>query len=109
MPPHLKLLKVYLQISKFPSDEQITKTVVLFHDESTFQANDDQLKFWGTKDITILRPKSKSAWIMVSDFIEEHNGYFRLMDDEYERFKESHPRIKRQARTYLEYGENKEG
>ena len=92
-----------------PSDERIAKTVVIFHDESTFQANDDQLKFWGTKDMTILRPKSKGAGIMVSDFIDEHNGYLRLSDDEYEQFKESHPGIKRQARAYLEYGENKEG
>ena len=59
--------------------------------------------------MTILRPKSKGAGIMVSDFIDEHNGYLRLSDDEYEHFKESHPGIKRQARAYLEYVENKEG
>ena len=58
-----------------PPDKQIAKTVVIFHDESTFQANDDQTTFWGAKDMTILRPKSKGASIMVSDFIEEHNGY----------------------------------
>ena len=57
-----------------PPDEQIAKTVVIFHDESTFQANDDQTTFWGAKDMTILRPKSNGG-IMVSDFIEEHNGY----------------------------------
>ena len=91
------------------SEERIAKTVVLFHDESTFQANDDQLKFWGTKDMIFLRPKSKGAGIMVSDFIDEHNGYLRLTDDEYERAKASHPGIKRQARSFLEYGENKEG
>ena len=61
-----------------PPDEQIVKTVVIFHDESTFQANDDQTTFWGAKDMTILRPKSKGAGTMVSDFIEEHNGYLRL-------------------------------
>ena len=37
--------------------------------------------------MTILRPKSKGAGIMVSDFIEEHNGYLHLSDEEYERSK----------------------
>ena len=44
-----------------PSEERITKTIVIIHDESTFQANNDQLKFWGTKDMTLLGPKSKGA------------------------------------------------
>ena len=92
-----------------PSDEQVAKTVVIFHDESTFQANDDQTTFWGAKYIIFLRPKSKGAGIMVSDFIDEHNGYLRLCDEEYERSKTCHPGIKIYARKYLEYGENKEG
>ena len=54
-----------------PSDEQVAKTVVIFHDESTFQANDDKTTFWGAKDIIFLRPKSKGAGIMVSDFIDK--------------------------------------
>ena len=92
-----------------PSDEKIAKSVVIFHDESTFQANDDQSTFWGAKDMTILRPKSKGAGIMVSDFIEEHNGYLHLSDEEYERSKQTFPRLKKYARSFLEYGENKEG
>ena len=32
-----------------PSQEVIDKTVIFFHDESTFQSNDDQGTFWGTK------------------------------------------------------------
>ena len=92
-----------------PSDEQVAKTVIIFHDESTFQANDDQTTFWGAKDIIFLRSKSKGAGIMVSDFIDEHNGYLRLCDEEYERSNTCHPGIKIYARKYLEYGENKEG
>ena len=46
---------------------------------------------------------------MVSDFIEEKNGYLQLTDAEYEQAKQSHPNIKRQARVFLEYSENKEG
>ena len=53
-----------------PSDDQIAKTVVIFHDESTFQANDDQTKFLGAKDMVFLRPKSRGVGIMVSDFID---------------------------------------
>ena len=30
-----------------------------------------------------MRPKSKGAGIMVSDFIDEHNGYLQLMNEEY--------------------------
>ena len=92
-----------------PSADKISKTVVIFHDESTFQANDDQRTFWGTKDMQILKPKSRGAGIMVSDFIEEHNGYLRLTDEEFEEAKKSNPRLKKQARAFLEYGENKEG
>ena len=58
-----------------PSDDRISKTIVFFHEESTFQSNDDQTTFWGTRDMTFLRPKSKGDGIMVSDFIDEQNGY----------------------------------
>ena len=75
-----------------PSDEQIAKTVVIFHGESTFQANDDQMAFLGAKDMTFLRLKGKGAG-MVSDFIDEHNGYLKLTDEEYERSKTAHPGI----------------
>ena len=92
-----------------PSADQISKTVVIFHDESTFQANEGQTFFWGTKDMHLLRPKGKGAGIMVSDFIDEHNGYLRLTDEEFTQGLQRHPDIKRQARVFLEYGENKEG
>ena len=59
--------------------------------------------------MTFLRPKCKGAGIMVSDFIEEKNGYLKLTDAQYELAKHSHPNIKRQARAFLEYEENKEG
>ena len=45
---------------------------------------DDRSTFRGDKDMTILRPKSKCAGMMVSDFIEEKNGYLQLTDEEYE-------------------------
>lgn len=54
-----------------------TKNIVIFHDESTFNANDNQTIQWGTQDMKagMLRPKSKGSGIMVSDFIDETTGY----------------------------------
>ena len=92
-----------------PSSEIIDKTVIFFHDESTFQSNDDQSTFWGEKGTTIMRPKSKGAGIMVSDFIDEKNGYLGLTQEEYDQAKESDPNIWIEARAFLEYGENREG
>ena len=83
-----------------PSADQISKTVVIFHDESTFQANEGQTFFWGTKDMHLLRPKGKGTGIMVSDFIDEHNGYLRLTDEEFTQGLQKHPDLKRQARVF---------
>ena len=57
-----------------PLPEVAEKTVIMFHDESTFQSNEDQPTLWAEKGTTVMRPKSKGAGIMVSDFIDEHNG-----------------------------------
>lgn len=53
-----------------PPPEAAEKTLVLFHDESTFQANDDQPTLWAEKGTTVIRPKSKGSGIMVSDFVD---------------------------------------
>ena len=58
------------------------------HDESTFHANCDQSYFWGDESTNLLRQKSLGAAIMVSDFIDEVNGFMRDETD--------------QARVYLE-------
>ena len=92
-----------------PSQETFDKTVIFFHDESTFQSNDDQSTFWGEKGTAIMRPKGKGAGIMVSDFIDEKNGFLRLTQEEYDQAKQSNPNIWMEARTLLEYGENREG
>ena len=46
---------------------------------------------------------------MVSDFIDERNGYLQLSDEEYSRAKEKDPTIRKHAHHLLEYGESKEG
>ena len=92
-----------------PTNERRAKTVVFFHDESTFMSNEDQSMQWGMKGEKMMKPKSKGAGIMVSDFIDEHNGFLALSDTEYEAAKSSNPRIHKYARAFLEYGESKEG
>ena len=58
-----------------PTADRRSKTVYFFHDESTFHSNDDQTLKWGIKGEKIMKHKSKGAGIMVSDFIDDHNGF----------------------------------
>ena len=92
-----------------PSCEVREKTVIIFHDESTFNANDDQTTQWGVKGEGMLRPKSKGSGIMVSDFIDERNGFLALTDEEYEEANKHDITITQRARETLEYGESREG
>ena len=70
-----------------PLQYQRDRTIIFFHDESTFSANDDQNIMWVVKGQKVIKPKCKGAGIMVSDFIEEKND----------------------AREFLEYGEGMDG
>ena len=89
--------------------EQVEKNIVIFHDESTFQANDDETWIWGEKGQHVLKPKSRGSGIMVSDFIDEKNGYLKLTDNEFQRAKAMHPDLRHQAQEFLEYGKEHEG
>ena len=91
------------------STETREKTVVFFHDESTFMANEGQTTMWGKKGEHILSPKSKGSGIMVSDFVDERCGYLSLTDDEFSLACLTNPNIRKQARQFLEYGESREG
>ena len=92
------------------SDSSIVeKTIVIFHDESTFQAIDDQPTIWAEPGTVVMRPKSKGSGIMVSDFIEERGGYLHLTDEEFERAKQTNTTIRKYGRQLLEYGEAREG
>ena len=83
----------------FPKDierltaERRSKLVVIFHDESTFQSNDDQTLQWGLKCSRMIRPKSRGAGIMVSDFIDEHSGFLAFSNEEYEHAKRVYPNL----------------
>ena len=46
---------------------------------------------------------------MVSDFIEEHNGYLKLTDAEYEEDRSSLPGLWKEAQYILKYGADNQG
>ena len=52
---------LFQMILECPSHEVIDRTLIFFHDESTFQSNDDQGTFWGTKGTVIMKPKGKGS------------------------------------------------
>ena len=85
-----------------PTHERHAKTVGFFHDESTFMSNEDQPTQWGMKGEKMMKPKSKGAGIMVSDFIDEYNGFLALSDEEYDRAKVSNPCLRKYARKFRE-------
>ena len=92
-----------------PPPERRAKNIFIFHDESTFNANDDESLQWGTAESQLIRPKSRGSGIMVSDFITEKDGYLRLTEEEYQSAKEKNPGIRKAARQLLEYGESRKG
>ena len=100
--------------SAFPSDleiprDEVIKSIVIFHDESTFQANDEESWMWGEHGQCVLKPKSRGSGIMVLDFIDEYNGYLRLANKEYRQAAGRVDGLQREARAFLEYGKEHEG
>lgn len=53
--------------------------VLLYHDESAFHSNDDQGWVWAEKWSQQIKPKGQGRGLTISDFIDEHNGYLKLM------------------------------
>ena len=92
-----------------PPPEGTAKNIFIFHDESTFNANDDESLQWGRPESQVIRTKSRGSSIMVSDFITENDGYLCLTPSEYDAMKQSDPSVCMGSRTLLEYGENRDG
>ena len=65
-----------------PELEDELPLIRVVHDESTFHANSDQTYFWGDDETNVLRQKSLGAAIMVSDFVDEVNGFVRDENEE---------------------------
>ena len=95
-----------------PPDAETRKTLVLiFHDESIFNVNEGQTWVWGSEDHPFIKPKTKGAGIMVSDFIDQHNGFLRLTEMEHKQIVSAtkNPDFPKTARVQLEYGADKGG
>ena len=71
--------------------------VLLYHDESTFHSNDDQGWVWAEKWSQQIKPKGQGRGLMISDFIDEHNGYLKLTDAEYDEARSSHANLWKEA------------
>ena len=56
---------------------------VIFHDESSFHANDYKLHFWLKNGEQVLKKKEKGHLIMVSDFVCEETGRLSLSDEQH--------------------------
>ena len=50
------------------------------YDESTYYANCDQSYFWGDEHTNVLKQKSSGQSIMVSDFVDNVNGFLQFND-----------------------------
>ena len=77
---------------------QNRRTVVWFHDESTFYANDRRKLRWVHRNETAVpRPKGEGASLMVADFVSADYGWLRSPDKIEE------------ARVFFKAGKNHEG
>ena len=59
---------------------------------------------WGEDERPALLPKTKGSGVMVSDFVDEYDGYLRLPDEQFACAKEDNPSIVQSARVAFEYG-----
>ena len=57
-----------------PPPKCTAKNIFIFHDESTFNANDDKSLQWSRTESQVIRSKTRGSGIMVSDFITENNS-----------------------------------
>ena len=84
---------------------------MFFLDESTFQCNDDQITFWGTKGTLVIKPcqntRDLGSWLLIS-LIDSKHDYLALPQEEYDTAKVKDSSIKIKARVLLEYGDSKE-
>ena len=84
------------------------KLVLLYHDESSFHANEGPLWQWSEEGRLTIRPKSAGRGIIVSDFISEHDGDLVLTDEEHETAKQRYPATPKAARVLFKYGAQSE-
>lgn len=80
------------------------RLILLYHDESSFHANEGHTWQWAEENRLTLRPKGQGRGLMVSDFIDEHHGFLRLTSEEHELAKLLHPGLPKAARVVFKFG-----
>ena len=83
--------------------------VLIYHDESSFHANEGQSVMWAEEGRVPIRPKSQGRGLMVSNFVTEHDGLLQLTDEEFEKAQQSNPSISKCAREIIKFGAASEG
>ena len=91
------------------SETRSRTLVLIYHDESSFHANEGQSVLWAEDGRIPIRPKSQGRGLMVSDFVTEHFGLLQLDDKEFEKARKSDASISRAAREILRFGAANEG
>lgn len=82
--------------------------VFIFHDESSFHANEGQSVMWAEGRVPI-RPKNQGRGLMISDFVTEFDGLLQLSMDEYRTATQSDPSIGMCAREIIKFRSGSEG
>ena len=91
------------------SDEGKKELVVLYHDESIYNSNEGQTWMWGEEERPALLPKTKGSGLMISDFVDEHDGFLSLSRQQHQMAKAVNPNMPQQARVVFEYGSERGG
>ena len=104
--PNEEVAKLLPAVTVSPEEKD---TIFWFHDESSYNANDDQATMWKDDTMQVMRPKGRGAGLMVSDFIEERDGYLAISDALYETIKQDDPSVPQSARVIFEYGKTRGG
>ena len=107
--PNAEAARAFPHDVALPSSSTREKTVFFFHNESTFQASENQPFQWGNRGEHKHQKKSKGLGIMASDFVDERIGYLALTEEQLTTALTTDPSITMSARQLLEYGESREG
>ena len=91
------------------SDSAAKRLVIIYHDESSFHANEGQSWQWAEENMLALCPKSQGRGLMVSDFIDEHSGFLSLSSEEQQLARLSQPNLPDTARVIFKFGAQGDG
>ena len=88
------------------ADGIYTRHILVTHDESTFQANDDMDRGWGPEGEQPLRKKGRGHGLMASDFLLDTVGRLAISSEQYSQMAATFPH---EACQLFKYGKNNDG